>query len=148
MFSRRSFLRTTGTLAVVSMLPGLSRGSSMFNDFAANYPPVGLQTYTLNFLFNNKDLSTKDVLKQIADIGIKELETATGTTTGHYYGHKTKEFASMVNDLGMKWIGNHVGGLPRTRPANAPARPAPSPEAAAAMASAGQRTNLRDNLQQ
>src|SRR5690554_6497412 len=151
MFNRRSFLKTTGTLAAVSMLPKLSRGNSFFNGFAANYPPVGLQTDTLNFLFNNKDLSTKDVLKQIADIGIKELETATGTTTGLYYGYKTKEFASMVNDLGMKWIGNHVGGLPRTmaaRPANTPARPAPSPEAAAAMAAAGQRTNLRDNLQQ
>jgi len=151
MFNRRSFLKTTGAIAAASILPGLSRGNTLFAGLAANYPPVGLQTYTLGVLFNNKDLSTKDVLKQIADIGVKELETATGSTTGLYYGHKAKEFAAMVNDLGMKWIGNHVGGLPRTmsaRPTGAPARPAPSPEAAAAMAAAGQRTNLRDNLQQ
>lgn len=151
MLDRRSFLKTTGAIAAASMLPGLSRGNTLFSHFAANYPPVGLQTYSLGSFFNNKELSTKDVLKQIADIGVKELETATGSTTGLYYGHKAKEFAAMVNDLGMKWIGNHVGGLPRTRPAGAAApetRPAPSPEAAAAMAAAGQRTNLRDNLQQ
>src|SRR5690606_5695164 len=149
MSNRRSFLKTTGALAAASLLPGLSRGNTLFTGLAANYPPVGLQTYSLGVLLNNKELSTKDVLKQIADIGVKELETATGSTTGLYYGHKAKEFAAMVNDLGMKWIGNHVGGLPRApRPAGENTRPAPSPEVAAAMAAAGQRTNLRDNLQQ
>jgi sugar phosphate isomerase/epimerase len=148
MFNRRSFLKTTGAIAAASMLPGLSRGNTLFTGLAANYPPVGLQTYSLGVLFNNKELSTKDVLKQIADIGVKELETATGSTTGLYYGHKAKEFAAMVNDLGMKWIGNHVGGLPRAPRAGAAPAPTLSPEVAAARAAAGQRTNLRDNLQQ
>lgn len=141
MFNRRSFLKTTGAIALGSMLPGLSRGGSLFAHFAAKYPPIGLQTYTLGFLLNAPGADTKVVLKQIADIGIKELETATGSG-GLYYGHKPKEFAAMVNDLGMKWIGNHVGGLPRTAPAQ-------SAGGAAGQARHGNgRVNLRDNLQQ
>jgi len=139
MFDRRSFLKAASALAAASILPGISRGNSLFAGLAAKYPPIGLQTYTLGFLLNGKDVDTKAVLKQIADIGIKELETATGSTTGLYYGHKPKEFAAMVNDSGMKWIGNHVGGLPRAMA---------TPGAGAPAKQAGQRTNLRDNLQQ
>jgi sugar phosphate isomerase/epimerase len=132
MFNRRSFLQATGTLAVASMLPQLTNANSLFSPFFAKYPPIGLQTYTLGYLFNDKSVDTKTVLQQIAAVGIKELETATGSADGLYYGHKPKEFAALVNDTGMKWIGNHYGGLPRTT----------------ATASAGpKRINLRDNLQ-
>ena len=145
--NRRSFLKASGTLAATAMLPAMSR-SNLFSG-AAKYPPVGLQTYSLGFLWNAPGADTRAILKQIAAIGIKELETATGTASGLYYGHKPKEFAAMVNDLGMKWIGNHVSGLPRQQPASPPAGsdtarmrtpPAPPP--------GQQRTNLRDNLQQ
>lgn len=144
MLNRRSFLKASGTLAAASMLPGLSNAGSIFS--YAKYPPIGLQVYTLGFLLNAPGADTKAVLKQIADIGIKELETATGGA-GLYYGHKPKEFAAMVNDLGMKWIGNHIGGLPRT----AAPRPAGDAGATPPAASAQVRTpawNLRDNLQQ
>jgi sugar phosphate isomerase/epimerase len=133
MFDRRSFLKATGTLAAASMLPSFGCSSSILSGGKAKYPPIGLQTYTLNFLFNAKDANTADVLKQIAAIGVKELETATGTPEGLYYGYKPKEFAAMVNDNGMKWIGNHYGGLPRQ----------------ASNAGTGmKRVNLRDNLPQ
>ena len=134
MSDRRSFLKTTGILTAIGMLPGVTR-AGFLSGIAAKYPPIGLQTYTLGFLLNGKEMDTKAVLKMIADMGIKELETATGNTDGLYYGHKPKELAAMVNDLGMKWIGNHVGGLPRENAAR-PQRPG------------GKRTNLRDNLQQ
>ncbi len=133
MFDRRSFLKATGTLAAVSMLPQFSSANSIFSGFYAKHPPVGLQTYTLNFLFNDKSRSTQDILKQIAAIGVKELETATGSPEGLYYGQKPKVFAAMVNDLGLRWVGNHYGGLPR-KTTTPPAGP--------------QRINLRDNLQQ
>jgi sugar phosphate isomerase/epimerase len=133
MFDRRSFLKATGTLAAASMLPSFGCSSSILSGGKAKYPPIGLQTYTLNFLFNAKDANTADVLKQIAAIGVKELETATGTAEGLYYGYKPKEFAAMVADNGMKWIGNHYGGLPRQ----------------ASNAGTGmKRINLRDNLPQ
>jgi sugar phosphate isomerase/epimerase len=133
MFNRRSFLKATGTLAAASMLPQLTNANSIFGSNFAKYPPIGLQTYTLGYLFNDKSVDTKTVLKQIADIGIKELETATGSAEGLYYGHKPKEFATMVNDLGMKWIGNHFMGLPRQM---------------STQMSGPARVNLRDNLQQ
>src|SRR5690606_22444233 len=71
--------------------------------------------------------NTASILKQIADIGIREIETATGVG-GLYYGHKAREFAAMAKDQGLKWVGNHVGGLPR--------------------ANARSSRNLRDNLQE
>lgn len=97
--------------------------------------------YSLNFLLNVPGADTKAILKQIADIGIKELESATGTN-GLYYGFKPKEFAAMAKDQGLKWIANHIGGLPR-----APARPAGAPAPAATQGRTPAR-NLRDNFQQ
>lgn len=156
MHNRRSFLKTSGALALAGLLPSIGTANSLFSSLAAKYPPFGLQTYTLNFLLNGPDVDTKAVLKQIADMGIKELETATGTATGLYYGHKPKEFGVMVKDLGMTWVANHYGGLPRARP-NAPVAAAsgavgaiatpPTAPARPAMPG-GPRTNLANNLQQ
>ncbi|MFA6946310.1 MAG: sugar phosphate isomerase/epimerase [Pedobacter sp.] len=127
MFNRRSFIKTSGLLALGSTLPAWA--NSFTNNFALKYPPFGLQVYTLSGIINAPGADTKTVLKQIADLGIKELETATGAG-GLYYKHTAREFAAIASDLGLKWIGNHVGGLPRT-----------------SQVSAGSR-NLRDNLQQ
>jgi len=120
-------------LAGMGLLTSFGCSSSILSAGKSKYPPIGLQTYTLNFLFNAKDANTVDVLKQIAAIGVKELETATGTPEGLYYGHKPKEFAKMVNDQGLKWIGNHYQGLPRQ---------------AANTGTTNRRINLRDDLQQ
>ena len=120
-------------MAGAGVLSSFGCSSSILSAGKFKRPPIGLQTYTLNFLFNAKDANTAEVLKQIAAIGVKELETATGTPTGLYYGHKPAEFAKMVKDQGMKWIGNHYQGLPRQ---------APNPGAP------NRRINLRDDLQQ
>nr|WP_294793092.1 sugar phosphate isomerase/epimerase [uncultured Mucilaginibacter sp.] len=146
MNSRRIFIKSAGTLAASAlMLPKLGLANNLFANFAWKYPPPGLQTYTLNFLLNAKDVDTKTVLKQIADIGIKELETATGNAEGLYYGHKAKEFSAMVKDLGMKWVGNHAAGLPRTMSAPLTGAPASAPRP---NMGGSTRVNLRDNLQQ
>jgi len=123
--NRRHFLKSTGILSLSASLPAWADTTK----YALKYPPFGIQVYTLNSIINAPGADTKTVLKQIADMGIKELETATGSG-GLYYRHSAKEFASIVKDLGLKWIGNHVGGLPRS-----------------AQVPAGSR-NLRDNLQQ
>jgi sugar phosphate isomerase/epimerase len=129
MSNRRSFLKTSGVIALGSMLPQWA-DANFLNFYAGKYPPIGLQVYTLGFLLNQPNADTAAVLKQIADMGVKELETATGAN-GLYYGQKAKVFASMANDNGLKWIGNHVGGLPRAN-----------------SAPANGRRNLRDNLQE
>ncbi len=130
MSDRRSFLKISGALALGSMLPRWAQGYPL-NEYKLKYPPLGIQLYTIGALLNMPGADTRAVLKQIAEIGIKELETATGAG-GLYYGHKAKEFAAMTNDLDLKWVGNHVGGLPRSNAQNQ--RP-------------GSR-NLRDNLQE
>lgn len=126
MSNRRSFIKTSGAIALAVMVPKWA-DANLLSVFAAKYPPVGLQVYTLNFLLNNPNADTRAVLKQIAEIGVKELETATGAD-GLYYGQKAKVFAGMAKEFGLKWVGNHVGGLPR--------------------AGSASRRNLRDNLQQ
>lgn len=149
MLHRRSFLKAAGALTATTMLSRIGRANFVTEIFA-KYPPIGLQTYTLGFLLNAPDADTRSVLKMIADIGIKELETATGTASGLYYGHKPKEFSAMVSDLGMKWIGNHVGGLPRVR-VNRPSVSADSSTSQPPRRNRPQgprRNNLRDNLQQ
>lgn len=123
--NRRHFIKSTAIFSLGASLPAWSENLAT----ALKYPPFGIQVYTLNSIINAPGADTKTVLKQIADMGIKELETATGSG-GLYYRHSGKEFARIVNDLGLKWIGNHVGGLPRS-----------------AQVPAGSR-NLRDNVQQ
>jgi sugar phosphate isomerase/epimerase len=128
MIDRRSFLKNSAIVALGCTLPTWTN-AGIRGILAPKFPAMGLQVYTLNFLMNSPNADTKTILKQIADIGIKELETATGSG-GLYYRHSAKEFAAIVKDLGLKWIGNHVGGLPKS-----------------AQVQAGSR-NLRDNLQQ
>ncbi len=79
---------------------------------------VGLQLYTVR---NQMDEDVRGTLQKIAAIGYKNLESAAGKT-GHYYGMKPKEFASMVEDMGMKLRSSHV--LPGTQlPEEAPLPP-------------------------
>lgn len=141
MLTRRSFLKNSTTLASAALLAKAGYATRL--RMSAKYPPIGLQVYTLSSLINAPGADTRAVLQQIAAIGIKELETATGAG-GLYYGQKPKDFAAMSKDLGLKWIGNHVAGLPKApRPATASdtARTTNAPARTASR-------NLRDNLQE
>lgn len=120
MFNRRSFLKTSGAIAAGSLLPSFGEASPLFEAFRkSKYPPIGLQTFTVQFLLGgfgaNANVDVKAGLKQIADIGVKELETF-GGANGLYHTYKPKEFKTIVEDHGMKWIGHHSSGLPRTGP--------------------------------
>lgn len=92
--------------------------------------PVGLQLYSLQDQLKASPGNVRILLEGLSAIGVKELETASGEH-GLYYGYPPGELARMINDLGMRWVGNHIGGIPRredlyTEKANRP--------------------NLRDNL--
>ncbi|PSR52582.1 xylose isomerase [Adhaeribacter arboris] len=125
MQNRRNFLRASGALMLGGlgglMLPGCntkdakstsetatadSTATATTNQTtaAANLPAAGLQLYTVRDLLE-KDL--KGTLQKIADIGYKNMESAAGSK-GHYYGMKPKEFASMLDGMGMKIRSNHV----------------------------------------
>ena len=135
MTDRRSFLKTSGLMALGTMLPGWAVSNPFA--YAGKFPPVGLQVYTLGILLNAPNADIPAILKQIADIGVKEIETATGGN-GLYYGQKPKVFSEMARAAGLIWIGNHIGGLPRS----------PGSSSTVSTSSRPKPRNLRDNIQE
>ncbi|WP_242923222.1 sugar phosphate isomerase/epimerase family protein [Pontibacter liquoris] len=116
MLNRRNFFKTTGALALGSLLlPGCA-GSAVSQDSsqaeggrknsttAGKKLAVGLQLYTVRELM---DQDVRGTLQKIATIGYKNLESAAGKS-GHYYGMKPREFAAMAEDMGMKLRSSHV----------------------------------------
>lgn len=130
MQNRRDFLKNTGTFALGGlMLPNLvdAFGESL------KLKKIGVQLFTTMAVI---DKDVEGTLRQIAGIGYKEIESAF-SMKGGFYGMKSKEFAKLVNDLGMSWQAHHVTGAPFNRPTPrqatpnggnpAPARPAMPP---------------------
>ncbi|RYF73094.1 MAG: sugar phosphate isomerase/epimerase [Cytophagaceae bacterium] len=94
--SRADFLKTS---ALALSLPLLTR----FDAQAKPVKNVGLQLYTL------RDTIMKDpdgVLKKVADIGYKEVETF-GFSDGKFFGKTPKEFKSYLDSLGMSTPSGH-----------------------------------------
>ncbi|MBF9252297.1 sugar phosphate isomerase/epimerase [Pontibacter sp. 172403-2] len=128
MLNRRNFFKTTGALALGSLLlPSCGNALTQTETAAENTGdsnvskqvlPVGLQLYTVRELM---DQDVRGTLQKIAAIGYKDLESAAGKT-GHYYGMKPKEFATLAESMGMKLRSSHV--LPGTQlPTEAPLPP-------------------------
>jgi len=98
MKSRRDFLVTSGTLALGTLvLPSYSFTSIKKRDY-------GVQLYTFRKEMDKDPIGT---LKQIAALGIKEIESAR-SDKGHYYGLKPKEMKNICSDLGMQLKSGHV----------------------------------------
>src|ERR1700760_4536982 len=104
MASRRHFLKLSGAAA----LGGLVVPGSVQAFFSRPPHAIGLQLFTL-FPFLDQDVPGN--LKKVADIGYKEIESAF-SMKGGFYGMKPKEFALLVQSLGMSWQSHHVLGAP------------------------------------
>jgi len=95
---RRDFLYRSSLLSAgVLLLPscGLAK---------PNEQKFGVQLYSF------RDAMAKDArgtLKQIASIGIKEIESAR-SSKGHYYGLSPEDMKKACDDLGMKLVSGHV----------------------------------------
>jgi sugar phosphate isomerase/epimerase len=120
MIKRRDFIRRSGTLALGSLLlPDLLKAiPSGKSDIQKG---IGIQTFTLNTLMNADPVGT---LKKLSAAGFKYIETAS-YTNGMFYGFKPKELKKIIDDLGMKWTGIHIPGLPFTELFEMPANPTP-----------------------
>lgn len=98
MKTRRHFIKTAGTLAI---------GSMIIPEFAfamARIKNPGIQLYT----FRTEMLAdAKSTLKQLADLGIKQIESAR-SAKGNYYGLSGKEMKQACKDLGMTLRSGHV----------------------------------------
>ena len=100
MKSRRQFVKETGALALGSMFV-----SSIDMDlYSRKIKNPGIQLYT----FRKEMLAdAAGTLKQIAALGIKQIESA-GSEKGSYYGLKPKEMKNICADLGMTLRSGHV----------------------------------------
>jgi sugar phosphate isomerase/epimerase len=146
MTSRRDFLKNTGAIALGSLLvPDMMKG--MPSKSKNEIPAIGIQTFTINN-FMGKDV--KAAFKKLADIGFKNIETATyGDDT--YYGYRPKDLKAIIDDLGMKWIGHHAIGVPITTLFALPENPTDEQKKQHEMMMQYAKTmkapNLTDNLQ-
>src|SRR5438094_151670 len=99
MSNRRVFLKKSGAAALGSLILSKQANALFYKEQHA----VGLQLYTL---FNIIDNDVQGTLKKVAAIGYKEIESAF-SKKGGYYGMKPKEFAALLQDLGMSWKSHH-----------------------------------------
>ncbi len=138
MLKRRNFLKQTGAAALGGLLLPNKSMAALFNKPAVH--PLGVQLFTF---FNVIDNDVAGTLKKVAAIGYKEIESAF-SKKGGYYGMKPKEFASMLNSMGLVWQSHHVLGAPFKLPPGAkmPAGADGKPISIPPM------RNLRDNNQE
>lgn len=100
MNNRRDFLKTSGALALASVL--MPRGL-----FAAPAKkPIGLQLYSLREAMKDDPQNT---LRLVSSIGYKNLESAS-YANGKIYDMDPQFFKKYIEDLGLKLRSAHVGG--------------------------------------
>ena len=98
MKTRRHFLKNVGALAAGSLiLPSVA-------DAFAKVKNPGIQLYTFRSAMT---ADARGTLKQIAGLGIKQIESASGNK-GNYYGLTPKEMKQVCSDLGMTLRSGHV----------------------------------------
>ena len=103
---RREFLKTASVFTGGLMLTGVSNaligcaGSKVNAAVSNNF---GLQLYTLR---DELPKDHRDVLKQVASFGYKQLEGYEGPK-GIYWGMKNTEFKKFISDLGMNMVSSH-----------------------------------------
>ena len=120
-YNRRLFLRNSGLFASGIALAGIGCASPSNKDEGENTDtakttdttsnvvaaqplgPFGLQLYTLR---DDLPKDPKGILKQVADMGYKQIEGYEGPK-GLWWGMKNKEFKSYLDELGLVMISSH-----------------------------------------
>jgi len=98
MKTRRHFIKTAGALAIGSMiLPELTFAMAKIKN-------PGIQLYTVR---TEMLADAKGTLKQLAALGIKQIESAR-SAKGNYYGLTGKEMKAACKDLDMTLRSGHV----------------------------------------
>jgi len=106
MYQRRDFLKTMSTGIALTAVTGklLGCNSSSLVDTTGNIKEYGLQLYTL------RDVMPKDpkgILKQVAAMGYKQIESYPHDKMGIFWGMTNNEFKKYLDDLGMKIVSSH-----------------------------------------
>jgi len=104
MLYRREFIKKSAFATLGTMFLSGKLSAAFFEEQHA----IGLQLFTF---FSTIDDDVQGTLQKIAEVGYKEIESAF-SKKGGYYGMKPKEFASMLQGMGMTWKSHHVLGAP------------------------------------
>lgn len=104
-YKRRDFIKTTSAALVITAITGKLSGcdSSTKIDEPGTLKEFGLQLYTLRDVFPT---DPKGVLKQVANMGYKQVESYEGEQ-GMFWGMTNLEFKKYMDDLGMHIISSH-----------------------------------------
>lgn len=105
-YKRRDFIKTSSAALAVTAITGKLIGCNSSSQFGGGTTlnEFGLQLYTLRDVFP-KD--PRGVLKQVADMGYKQVESFEGRQ-GMFWGMTNKEFKKYMDDLGMKIVSSHT----------------------------------------
>jgi sugar phosphate isomerase/epimerase len=99
MQTRRKFLKATGMLAT-----GVLAGANAARAWSGNrIQPFGLQLYSLR---DDLPKDPKGVLKQVAAMGYKQVESFEGSQ-GMFWGMTHTDFKKYMDDLGMNIVSSH-----------------------------------------
>ncbi len=108
-YNRRLFLKNSGLFASGIALAGIGCTSAKNTTTAGNdtagqaIGQFGLQLYTLRDDIPN---DPKGILKQVADMGYKQIEGYEGPK-GLWWGMSNKEFKSYLDGLGLTMVSSH-----------------------------------------
>jgi len=106
MYQRRDFLKTMSTGIALTAVTGKLLGCNSYSlvGTTGNIKEYGLQLYTL------RDVMPKDpkgILKQVAAMGYKQIESYPHDKMGIFWGMTNTEFKKYLDDLGMKIVSSH-----------------------------------------
>jgi len=100
--NRRSFIETTGTLALTSLIAVQCKSKTIAN--AAGLDNIGIQLYTVR---DDMDKDAIGTLRKIRAIGFDHVESA-GYNEGKFYKMSPSEFAKVLSDLGLSMHTGHT----------------------------------------
>jgi sugar phosphate isomerase/epimerase len=104
-YNRKNFLKTAATgiaiTAISGNLPGCA--STKLHNSSGTIKEPGLQLYTLR---DDLPKDPKGVLKQVASMGYKQIESFEGDK-GMFWGMTNIEFKKYLDDLGLTIISSH-----------------------------------------
>lgn len=103
--NRRNFIKTTATGLAITVVSGKLLGCmpGSKSTSASSLKNFGMQLYTLRDVLPQ---DPKGVLKQLADMGYKQIESYEGAK-GMFWGMSNTDFKKYMDDLGMKIISSH-----------------------------------------
>lgn len=103
---RREFLKVAGTVAsgiAVAGFIGELTGCKSTSKMSGKDNTFGLQLYSLR---DDLPKDPKEILKQVASFGYRQIESYEGAQ-GMFWGMKNTEFKSYMDSLGMQIVSSH-----------------------------------------